>query len=347
MRSAQLVDGGRAGLTQPPAAAGSALPCHKRAALCCCAGGGRRSVDEGVRGALTSVTRGWRVLNNPWLPEDEEDVQEYAYVDLQLNVEKYTGETYTRGLRHGVGRRQQRGAWCQTSFVRQAAARGTPRDRVAGQYTRAVAAATPGCVWRQRAWCRRARSGAFGGSLLAQGTRARTRGASGPPSTTSQRSKRRRPWPPSSSRRQRRVVAAAATRRAWRVSSRCCTGWSAACTRPSPRASCPTFTTRTRVRLLAAGLRTCKGRPQGADGASGCAGEGCGRQAGGREAACARRRPRPCCAPWRAAAGTWGANLPFFKARFASPSSKPHLENLYFTLLFVLRAVTKVRVRAH
>jgi len=41
------------------------------------------------------------------------------------------------------------------------------------------------------------------------------------------------------------------------------------------------------------------------------------------------------------AKGTWGPNLPFFKARFASPASRPFVENLYFSLLFVLRAVTK------
>lgn len=35
--------------------------------------------------------------------------------------------------------------------------------------------------------------------------------------------------------------------------------------------------------------------------------------------------------------------MPFFKARFATPAAKPFVENLYFTLLFVLRAVTKVR----
>jgi hypothetical protein len=31
-----------------------------------------------------------------------------------------------------------------------------------------------------------------------------------------------------------------------------------------------------------------------------------------------------------------------FKARLATPAAKPYVENLYFTLLFVLRAVTKV-----
>jgi hypothetical protein len=42
--------------------------------------------------------------------------------------------------------------------------------------------------------------------------------------------------------------------------------------------------------------------------------------------------------------GTWGPNLPFFKARFASPASRPYVENLFFTLLFVMRAAQKVCV---
>ncbi|KAF5834410.1 endoplasmic reticulum oxidoreductin 1 [Dunaliella salina] len=41
------------------------------------------------------------------------------------------------------------------------------------------------------------------------------------------------------------------------------------------------------------------------------------------------------------ATGTWGPNLPMFKARFGHPAAKSFVENLYFTLLFVLRAVTK------
>jgi hypothetical protein len=32
----------------------------------------------------------WSGLNNPWVPEDDKDV-EYIYVNLQLNPERYTG----------------------------------------------------------------------------------------------------------------------------------------------------------------------------------------------------------------------------------------------------------------
>jgi len=40
--------------------------------------------------------------------------------------------------------------------------------------------------------------------------------------------------------------------------------------------------------------------------------------------------------------GTWGPNIPFFKARFTGPAAKPYIENLYFTFLFTLRAAMKV-----
>ena len=37
----------------------------------------------------------------------------------------------------------------------------------------------------------------------------------------------------------------------------------------------------------------------------------------------------------------WGPHLPFFKARFTGPASRPYIENLYFTFLFLLRAIMK------
>ena len=39
--------------------------------------------------------------------------------------------------------------------------------------------------------------------------------------------------------------------------------------------------------------------------------------------------------------GTWGPNIPLFKAKFTGPVSRPRIENLHFTLLFLLRAVLK------
>ena len=41
------------------------------------------------------------------------------------------------------------------------------------------------------------------------------------------------------------------------------------------------------------------------------------------------------------AAGRWGANLPLFAERLGNEGRKAHVENLYFTYLFVLRAVRK------
>ena len=48
-----------------------------------------RRVDEEVRARLVSI-RGWRGLNNPWMHEDESDV-EYSYINLVANPERYTG----------------------------------------------------------------------------------------------------------------------------------------------------------------------------------------------------------------------------------------------------------------
>ena len=47
------------------------------------------SVDMQVEKNLASI-KGWRVLNNPWVPEEDNSV-EHIYVNLQLNQEKYTG----------------------------------------------------------------------------------------------------------------------------------------------------------------------------------------------------------------------------------------------------------------
>ena len=48
-----------------------------------------RRVDEEVRARLVSI-RGWRGLNNPWMHEDEHDV-DYSYINLVANPERYTG----------------------------------------------------------------------------------------------------------------------------------------------------------------------------------------------------------------------------------------------------------------
>ena len=48
-----------------------------------------RTVEAKMRAALLSIP-GWRGFNNPWMPDDEEDV-EYSYINLQQNPERYTG----------------------------------------------------------------------------------------------------------------------------------------------------------------------------------------------------------------------------------------------------------------
>ena len=42
---------------------------------------------------------GWRGFNNPWMPEDDGDL-EFAYINLLKNPERYTG--YKGALLHGT-----------------------------------------------------------------------------------------------------------------------------------------------------------------------------------------------------------------------------------------------------
>ena len=48
-----------------------------------------RRVDASTKEHLVSI-RGWRGFNNPWMLEDEGDV-EYSYINLLMNPERYTG----------------------------------------------------------------------------------------------------------------------------------------------------------------------------------------------------------------------------------------------------------------
>jgi hypothetical protein len=47
-------------------------------------------VDADVRRALISHGNGWRGLNNPWMAGGEEG-EEYQYINLVTNPERYTG----------------------------------------------------------------------------------------------------------------------------------------------------------------------------------------------------------------------------------------------------------------
>ena len=53
-----------------------------------------RRMDESVRNQLQGI-QGWRGMNNPWMPEDDGDI-DFAYINLLENVERYTG--YKVGL---------------------------------------------------------------------------------------------------------------------------------------------------------------------------------------------------------------------------------------------------------
>ena len=48
-----------------------------------------RKVDPKVKTQLQGIP-GWRGINNPWMPEDDGDI-DFAYINLLENVERYTG----------------------------------------------------------------------------------------------------------------------------------------------------------------------------------------------------------------------------------------------------------------
>lgn len=49
----------------------------------------QRKVDPNVKTKLQGIS-GWRGINNPWMPEDDGDM-DFAYINLLENVERYTG----------------------------------------------------------------------------------------------------------------------------------------------------------------------------------------------------------------------------------------------------------------
>ncbi len=49
-----------------------------------------RELDPTTRQQLGQVP-GWRGLNNPWLPDDDDQAVDFSYVNLLENPERYTG----------------------------------------------------------------------------------------------------------------------------------------------------------------------------------------------------------------------------------------------------------------
>ena len=48
-----------------------------------------RTMDAEVKKRLISLP-GWRGFNNPWMPEDDSEV-DYSYINLAVNPERFTG----------------------------------------------------------------------------------------------------------------------------------------------------------------------------------------------------------------------------------------------------------------
>lgn len=49
----------------------------------------RRTVDVNMQAQLLNIP-GWRGFNNPWMAEDDQDV-DFSYINLVDNPERYTG----------------------------------------------------------------------------------------------------------------------------------------------------------------------------------------------------------------------------------------------------------------
>ena len=48
------------------------------------------SLSESTSRQLLSLP-GWKGMDNPWLPDTQHDNEQYSYVNLLLNPERYTG----------------------------------------------------------------------------------------------------------------------------------------------------------------------------------------------------------------------------------------------------------------
>lgn len=55
-----------------------------------------QSLDPEVKQELIKHSKGWRGINNPWMA-DGDDSEEFQYINLVVNPERYTG--YKVGMR--------------------------------------------------------------------------------------------------------------------------------------------------------------------------------------------------------------------------------------------------------
>ena len=60
-----------------------------------------RTMDADVKARLIGLP-GWRGFNNPWMPEDDSEV-DYSYINLVVNPERFTGYKVGHGTGGGDG----------------------------------------------------------------------------------------------------------------------------------------------------------------------------------------------------------------------------------------------------
>lgn len=58
-----------------------------------------REMDPAVKQQLIKHSKGWRGINNPWMADGDDD-EEFQYINLVVNPERYTG--YKVGVLHCV-----------------------------------------------------------------------------------------------------------------------------------------------------------------------------------------------------------------------------------------------------
>lgn len=297
-----------------------------------------RSIDPGVRQQLIQHGQGWRGINNPWMAEGEES-EEFQYINLLVNPERYTGyKARARGWGCGGG-----GAcFAAPSLLAGSCcvARRCCACRTLSVIPSHTPSHTPSLTLSSLTRTPIVTHAHAPRSLM---RRASTRTASGRPSTTS-------------------LALPTASRAARSASSTAC---SAACTRPSPATS-PQTTCWTRPR--ASGDRTWASSRRGSArqkcgeerGRAAGGGGGGGGGSGGRVASmlrwhtsrarlparCPARRPAcrvpintPSTPPFNTALQHRRLTPPSNTA--FKPSNSDRVQNLYFAYLFVLRAVMK------
>jgi ERO1-like protein alpha len=56
-----------------------------------------QEMDPAVKQSLIQHSKGWRGINNPWMADGDDD-EEFQYINLVVNPERYTGYKVREGM---------------------------------------------------------------------------------------------------------------------------------------------------------------------------------------------------------------------------------------------------------